>query len=469
MEKVTQNSLLERAKVTQHFAGSWISIRSHNLLIIILLYYIVCFLYTPEILNTNIEQEVQKMARHYTPEEKIIIDYFRNIDRDAIEKLFSEHHSTGPVGYATSLVLSRILKVKERICSDRELSKKLATNPIYRHAIGICSTEIPAHNTFHTLRQRIGPEGFVRIHQHFVRQAHKIGLLTPPLSTLPKKFKETIILIGDSTFLLAVASTRGEKNTEGNWLFSDNSIAFGKPHHKHKYPVGHRAHTIMSVSGIPLTSVLAPANESDETHIIPALQTTLARYPELPFSCVILDSGYDSEDLHRDIYMDLHLLPVIIRMPSIKYGHRFSDEGTPRCPFGYPTRRKGIEYNHQRTKFACYHVCEKDSQQFLFTCPHRDSKSPFGWMTHTRFKDSYRKQGPVVPGSRIYKTLKPLRTGIERFYGLVKENRYRMETSNTYKGHDNVLTHVIEHDIVLTLDIIFQHAQTGKWSDIISV
>ena len=90
-------------------------------------------------------------------------------------------------------------------------------------------------------------------------------------------------------------------------------------------------------------------------------------------------------------------------------------------------------------------------------------------MTHTYFKDSYRKQGPAVPGSRVYKRLKPLRTGIERYYGLAKENRYRIEASNTYMGHDNVLIHVIEHDIVLTLDIIFQHSRIGKWSDIINV
>ena len=44
-----------------------------------------------------------------------------------------------------------------------------------------------------------------------------------------------------------------------------------------------------------------------------------------------------------------------------------------------------------------------------------------------------------------------------------------METGNTYMGHDNVLTHVIKHDIVLIPDIIFQYNQTGKWSDIIKV
>lgn len=409
------------------------------------------------------------MGRKYTQKEREFLEYFRSIDKHAIGKILSEYRSTGPVGYSTSLILSRILKVKERILSDRDLSEKLAKNPVYRAAVGISSNQIPAHNTFNTLRQRLGTEGFVRIHRHFVLKAYEIGLLTPPLRNLPKMLKDKIILIGDSSFLLAVASTKGEKDEKGNWLFSDDSIAFGRPHHKHKYPVGHRAHTVMSVSGIPIASLLAPANESDKIHIMPVLQAILVRYPELPFCCIILDSIYDSEDLHRDIYMELHLLPIIIRKPSIKYGRGFSTEGTPLCHFGYPTRRKGIEYNHHRTKFACYHICKKDPQQLLFKCPYEDSKSRFGWMTHTRFKDSYRKQGPAIPGSRVYERFKPLRTGIERYYGLAKENRYKMEVSNTYMGHDNVLIHVIEHDIVLTLDIMFQHARTGKWSDIIDV
>ena len=90
-------------------------------------------------------------------------------------------------------------------------------------------------------------------------------------------------------------------------------------------------------------------------------------------------------------------------------------------------------------------------------------------MTYTYFKDNYRKKGPAVPGSRIYERLKRLRTGIERYYGLTKENRYHMEFNNTYMGHDNVLIHVIEHDIVTTLDIIYEHAKTGKWSDVLNV
>ena len=469
MEKVTQLLKSKMRKVTQNILLLAKLMKFHNYLLIFLLYYIISILYTLEILNTNIEQEVQELTRKYTPQERQFLDYFQSIDKHAIKKILSKYHSTGPFGYSTALILSRILKVKERISSDRELCDKLAKNPIYREAVGIRSDEIPAHNTFHTLRQRLGPDGFSRIHRHLVFQAYEAGLLTPPLKNIPKILKNKIILIGDSTFLLAVASTKGEKDKEGNWLFTDDSIAFGKPHHKHKYPVGHRVHSVMSVSGIPMVSMLAPANESDEIHIIPVLEETLIRYPELNFGSIILDAGYDTEDLHRDIYKELNLLPVIIRMPSMKYDTGLSAEGTPLCPFGYKTRRKGIEYNHQRTKFACYHACKKDLQLLLFNCQYKNSKSHFGWMTYTRFKDSYRKQGPAVPGSRVYKRLKPLRTGIERYYGLAKENRYKMEKNNTYMGHDNVLVHVIEHDIVLTLDITFQYNRNGKWSDIINV
>jgi len=457
------------AKVTQDFSNHLAAKISCKPLYLLGLSIAALVLYTPVRLNTNNEQEHHIMARARTPQEVEFLDYFRRINKSVIQAVLSQYRSTGPLGYDTSLVLARILKVKERISSDRELSDKLAKIGIYREAIGIGRQQIPAHNTFHTLRQRLGPEGFVQIHQGMVFEAYKVGLLTPPIPDLPKMLRGKIILMGDSTFLKAVASTKGEKDADGNWLFTDDSVAFGKPHHKHKYPVGHRAHTLTTVSGVPMVSRLAPANESDQAHILPLLRMALMRYPALPFVCVILDAGYDAEELHRDIYTELNLLPIIIRKPSMKWGAKLSNTGTPLCFFGYPTRRRGIEYNHGRTKFACHHACASDPQHLLFSCDYRNSESRFGWMTYTYFKEDYRRRGPAVPGSRLYKRLKKLRTGIERYYGLTKENRYHMEANNTYMGHDNVLIHVIEHDIVATLDILREHEKTGKWSDVLDV
>ncbi len=39
-----------------------------------------------------------------------------------------------------------------------------------------------------------------------------------------------------------------------------------------------------------------------------------------------------------------------------------------------------------------------------------------------------------------------------------------MEHTNCYKGIENVTIHAIEHDIVLTRDIIFDYLKTGKKS-----
>ena len=104
-----------------------------------------------------------------------------------------------------------------------------------------------------------------------------------------------------------------------------------------------------------------------------------------------------------------------------------------------------------------------------FDCPYLDNSFSNGQIRYTKFQDGYRKYGPAIPGSSIYQKLKPLRTAIERNYGLVKENRYRMENTNTYMGMDNVLMHVIEHDISLTLDIIFMFKRYGKISPLLNL
>ena len=237
-------------EVTQHFNTCHQSKKTYNILYYLWLLILALGLCTPGILNANIEQEVHNVSRIRTSQESEFLKYCRLINKHSIDNIFLRYRSTGPVSYASSLILSRILKVKERISSDRKLSDKLAKIKIYRDTIGIKQHEIPAHNTFNTLRQRLGPGGFVEIHQHFVLKAYELGLLSPPIPNLPAMIRDKIILLGDSTFLKAVASTKGEKDDDGNWMFNDDSIGFGKPHHKHKYPVGHRSHTLTSVSGI---------------------------------------------------------------------------------------------------------------------------------------------------------------------------------------------------------------------------
>jgi hypothetical protein len=346
------------------------------------------------------------------------------------------------------------------------LAKGLKKNDLYRF---ITKNTQPSHNTFNTLRRRLGPEGFIEIHKRFVKKAHSLGLLEPEIKELPKNRKQGIILVADSTFLITAGSTRGEKDEKGQWHFNDPTVAFsGKGHHKHKYPVGHKAHSLRTVSGVPLVTLISPANEPDQDYIIALIEEFADRFPYLQASYIILDRGYDTEEIHHDIYEFFNIIPVIIRKKMV-YPKGFTNEGYPLCPFGLPMKRRGIEYQQKRTKYACFKACQKDRQLLMFQCEYIKEQYKYGYTCRTYFIDGYRKYGPALPHSLIYKKLKPLRTGIERTFGLVKENRYRMEMSNFYKGIDNVTIHAIEYDIALTHDIIFDYNKTGKISPVLNL
>ncbi|OIP33634.1 MAG: hypothetical protein AUK23_02785 [Deltaproteobacteria bacterium CG2_30_43_15] len=401
-----------------------------------------------------------------TQEEKDFIAYFSTIDIDCISPVVDRYTGIGPRGYGTALILARMIKVKERILSDRQLAKALKKIDLYRF---VTRDTQPSHNTFNTLRKRLGPNGFIEIHKRFVKKAHTLGLLDPDIKELPKNRRKGIILVADSTFLITSGSTRGQKDEKGQWHFNDPSVAFsGKGHHKHKYAVGHKAHSLRTISGIPLVTLLSPANESDQAFILVLMEELITRYPFLQFSYIILDKGYDTEEIHHDIYEFFEIIPIIVRKKMV-YPKAFTRDGYPLCPWGSGMKPRGIEYKQKRTKYACFKLCTKSEQPLLFQCDYIKEQYKFGYTHYTYFEDGYRKYGPALPHSLIYKKLKPFRTGIERTFGLVKENRYRMEITNFYKGLDHVTIHTIEHDIVLTHDIVFDHIKTGKISPVINL
>jgi len=97
-----------------------------------------------------------------TDQEKELIEYFSTIDLECITPVVNCYSGIGPKGYGTALILARIIKIKERILSDRQLAMELKKNDLYRF---ITRNTQPSHNTFNTLRRRLGVEGFVEIHK----------------------------------------------------------------------------------------------------------------------------------------------------------------------------------------------------------------------------------------------------------------------------------------------------------------
>lgn len=404
-----------------------------------------------------------------TDENNDLVNYFRLINLHNIYSVIKKcYPGSGPQGYGIGLFLSRIMKVKQTFISDRILAKRLSENSTYRHLCLLEKGFTPAHNTYHTLRNHLGVDGYAKIHVNFVNQAKELGLLNLYIVQLPKNCRKGLILIGDSTPIRSYCSSKGIKQEDGSWFFTDPSVSFGRPHHRDKYPVGHKSHSLITITGIPMVSIVSTRSESDQTHIFPLLDEFKKRFLSLNIAYIVLDSGYDTKEIHKGIYENYNIIPVIIRKKMV-YPKGFNSEGIPLCDFGYPLTKAVIDYKRGRTKYVCKRTCQKDDQQILLHCPHLKSSSKNGFVFYTNFKNGYRKYGPANPNTIIYKALKPFRTAIEREYGLVKEDRYRMEYTNTYMGIDNVTMHVIEHDIVLTQDIIFGYKRTGKISPVIKI
>lgn len=416
---------------------------------------------------TDYQLPIPKISSAYldlTDEENDLVKYFRLINLSNIHPVVKKCYShAGPQGYGIGLFLSRMLKVKQTFVSDRILARRLSENSTYRHLCLLDKGPTPAHNTYNTLRKHLGVKRFAEIHVHFVNEANSLGLLNPHIKRLPKSRRQGLILIGDSTPIRSYCSSKGKKQENGSWIFTDPSVSFGRPHHKHKYPVGHKAHSLVTLTGIPMVSIVSTRKDSDEIHIFPLLEEFKKRFPSFQIAYIVLDAGYDSEEIHKGLYEGFTIIPIIIRGKMV-YPKGFNSDGTPLCEFGYPLTKTGVDYKRKRTRYHCKKACQKDAQE-IFPCSHSGS----GLVSYTHFRDSYRKYGPATPDTIIYKKLKPFRTAIERGFGLVKENRYRMEHTNTYMGIDNVAMHVIEHDIVLTQDIIFEYKTTGKVSPVIKV
>ena len=181
----------------------------------------------------------------------------------------------------------------------------------------------------------------------------------------PKTESRALFSLLTSMFLITSGSTRGHKDEQGRWHFHDDTVSFfGKRHHRHKYPVGHKTHSLRTISGVPLVTLLSPAHESDQAFILPLVEELLGRYPELQFSYLILDRGYDASKFIKTFMNTLALSRLLserrwcIQRVLLKMDQLY--------PWGFAMKPRGIEYKQQRTKYACFRVCKKYQQPLLF-------------------------------------------------------------------------------------------------------
>ena len=245
---------------------------------------------------------ISSAAADLADPENDLVNYFLSIDtRPTAAVIASLFGTRGPKGYGVSLVLSRILKVKQVFISDRILSQWLKEVATYRRLCGFSDGKVPTHNTYSTWRKTLGVEGYRQIHAGFVRCAHKLKLLDPELPVLPKNRRQGVIVIADSTTIKAYCSTNGKKQPDGSWLFTDPSVTFIRPHHRDKFPIGHKAHSLVTITGVPLVSTISPRNASDQDYLFPLLDKFRQRFPEIKIAYIVLDRGYDTEPIHKEL------------------------------------------------------------------------------------------------------------------------------------------------------------------------
>lgn len=390
-----------------------------------------------------------------------LLGFFAQVDPAAVAAISARYYSgLGPGGYGVARYLALLLRVKQNIVSDRRLVADLHTNELYRRAIGLGAdpNSVPQRSALSAFRARLGPEGFWALHRHFVLAAHTQGLTEPALPSLPRNRRPGMIAIVDGSFLRAYCHQHPKKGDDGERRFADPSVTYGRRHPIYRYPVGHKAHTLMAAGGVPLVSIVAPANELDQTHLLPLLERFRELYPDLEVAYLLLDKGYDTEALYRAVYEDYGMIPVTARKENVAYPDGYSKAGRPICPHGIELARRGTDYGRRRTKFACEHRCQAEGatpEQGWEDCPHL-ARPGAGFTFYTHFESSYRKFGPLTPDMPIFAKLYRLRTDVERGFGLKKANRYRMEDNITVMGLDAVAIHVILHDTAVVIDALRQ-------------
>jgi len=388
-----------------------------------------------------------------------LLGFFAQVDPRVLENICGPYYSgSGPEGYGAARYLALLLRVKQNIVSDRRLVADLAANELYRRAIGLGAdpNAVPGRSALSAFRARLGPEGFLSLHRHFVLRAHEAGLTQPALDQLPKNRRPGVIAIVDGTFLRAYCHQHPKQGDDGERRFADPSVTYGRRHPIYRYPVGHKAHTLVSAGGLPLVSIVAPVNELDQTHLLPLLERFRALYPDMEVAYLLLDKGYDVEALYRAVYEDYDMIPVTARKTNIAYPKGYTSRGRPCCAYGIELARRGTDYGRRRTKFNCEHRCRTQDarpEPGWETCAHL-ARPGAGYTFYTCFEWGYRKFGPVAPDMAIFDKLYRLRTDIERAFGLQKANRYRMEDNITVMGLHAVAIHIILHDTAVVIDAL---------------
>jgi len=253
-----------------------------------------------------------------------------NLTVGRIEKEYANSGRGRPRYPVRSMLLALMFVHFEAIPSIRKLCRRLKRREFARLICEFNGKSTPDHTTFSKFITRAKPKNIERIFNEFSDQAFEMGIVD---------LDEVLKVSLDSTFMKAY-SRRGRKGGIG-----DRGARVGKTERR-SYELGWRAHTVTSMSALPISYIVRAANVNDKDVAQPLLKQasrTIKPYGK-HIGKVIADRQYYSADFFKAI-RKLGAEPVIphpknVRDPLIDLWvtKRFKVKGDPELVKEYKLR-----------------------------------------------------------------------------------------------------------------------------------
>lgn len=390
-----------------------------------------------------------------------LVKWFSLLNIGRMERTLELFYSgRGPRGFRKiSFVLLDLLRHKQNLPSNRRLIQGIQNQRLYQHLTCLAQKDkrgrymrknrIPTHQAISKFHQTVGVAAYRELLALTVEEANELGLL----ASRKTWWRPGLQVASDSTFVLSKVRIKTFQSHKRRYK---KIIGFGRKHHLYRTPLGTKIHWLTSLPGrIILNLIVTPAQAQDFGVTLPLIEGFLSHH-KLCVAYHIADKGM-SDDTTRSIlfqrYKILGLYPV---KENAVFQRHYSPEGWPRCHYGYPLKRKGTDYNRQRTQFYCGRICLPNPTGRAARCKHLHSDKKQGYTFYTRFNQGLGKFGPLHQLDQRFKKLYRQRTLVEQVHSLAKNIRYRFEQNLNTVSPDEIEIQALSCAICLNYDEIIK-------------
>jgi len=217
---------------------------------------------------------------------------------DAVWEPYRHEGAGRPPRNPLGILKALVVKLVRNISSDRELYRRLWSDPELRRICNIEDYEKPYHpSQLSRFRQRLGPERLESI-----------------MGTILDKLRNTGVVKGeivacDATFIKAYSKRDPKDDSKG---YSDPEARVGRA--GRGYQLGYKLHlAVDACSELPLAVLAAPANENEKKHA-PKLLEKAVKASNGKIKVLVADSQYSSGKLRKQI--SSHGIKPVIPYPS---------------------------------------------------------------------------------------------------------------------------------------------------------